>query len=273
MRTIIQISDIHFGKVHTLSMNALVAAFQKIDPDLVIISGDLTQRARRKEYKRAATFLSKIKKAGYSCLVIPGNHDIAPIYKPLRRIFDPYFQYKKYISENLQPTYADDEIAIASINTVRPSRLTNGAVNITEIRRVESWFSTFKKDVMRVVVTHHPLDLPIERKNRKLAHRAETGIKRLSKHRVDIYLSGHYHRSSVVHTAIRHNIDGYSAVAIQAGTLSRRQRGEVESFNVLYLDRPILEIETYLWKPANKKFERYFEAKYRHDNDMWSVSF
>src|SRR5438046_1974527 len=135
MRTIIHISDMHFGKIETESTSSLVVAFSAIHPDLVVISGDLTQRARPEQFESAKIFLGQLKKAGLLYLVIPGNHDIEPFWNPLRWINDAYENYKKYISEVIEPRYADGEIAIAGINTVRAMKLTNGSIAQDQIKK------------------------------------------------------------------------------------------------------------------------------------------
>ena len=271
MRTIVQISDIHFGKINAPSVDSLVSVFETIKPDLIIISGDLTQRARVKEFKSAQTLLFKLKEAKFLYLVIPGNHDIMPLYAPISRITDPYSRYKKYISDVIEPTYSDNEIAVASINTVRSSRIMGGALSAEQIARAEKWLSQFPRKIVKLVVTHHPLDLPIEKPRRKLAGEAERGVTELSKQNVDMYLSGHYHRSSVTRTEARYDIGGYAALAVQAGTLSKRQRGEAESFNVLRVNNPVAHVETYVWSRSKKCFEKRVETTYKRKREVWRI--
>ena len=270
MRTIIHISDMHFGKIDSTSTDSLVTAFSDINPDLVIVSGDLTQRAEPEQFKSAKKFLDDLIKAKLNYFVIPGNHDIEPMWKPPSRIFDPYKSYKKYISETIEPTYSDGEIAIASLNTVRPTRLKNGSVSKIHIKKVQDWFSKFSPKVTKILVTHHPLDLPLSVPERKLAKRSVWGVELLSESNVDIYLSGHYHRSSVTTTAGRYNKLGYHAIALQAGTLSLRQRGEVQSFNVISLDKPSLSIETYFWDSINKTFSKKQISNFLLTDNSWN---
>jgi 3',5'-cyclic AMP phosphodiesterase CpdA len=269
MRTIIHISDVHFGKIEDSSINSLLVVFSVINPDLVIISGDLTQRAKVKQYKSAKIFLDNLKKAGIGYFVVPGNHDIEPLWKPIRRIFNPYKNYQKYISETIEPVYADSEIAIAGLNTARPAKLKNGSINQAQIKKIQEWFSTFSPEILKIVVTHHPLDLPIHLSKRRLARRALRGIESFSANNIDLYLSGHYHQSSVITTAERYNKLGYYSIALQAGTLSTRQRGEVQSFNVISYDKPKLSVETYLWDSADKKFLKKSITDFSLTDNLW----
>ncbi len=270
MRTLIHISDIHFGKTEARSLEGLIGTFLRIKPDLIIISGDLTQRAKVSEFKKAVDLLKEIKDAGMEYFVIPGNHDLEPFYK-ITRIFNRFRKYKEYISKDIDPTFKDSEIAIASIVTPRARKLKNGKINMHDVKRVTRWFGSVPEKLVKILVTHHPLDLPLERRKGKLAKRSHKGIKSLSKHYVDLYLSGHYHRSSCVHTGARYKIDNYSAVAVQAGTLSTRHRGEVQSFNVIKIDKPSLLIETYLWDKEMGHFVKSTNKSFVCASNVWQM--
>src|SRR4051812_2795481 len=104
MKTIAHISDLHFGRVDERVAEGLLADLRAIAPNLVVISGDLTQRARSSQFEQARSYLDKIL---FPQLVIPGNHDI-PLFDLIRRFFSPLTRYKKYISDNLSPEYIDD---------------------------------------------------------------------------------------------------------------------------------------------------------------------
>jgi hypothetical protein len=101
-----------------------------------------------------------LKKIKAPYFVIPGNHDIMPLFRPLKRALKPFERYVEYISDELQPVFIDDEMAIASINTVRPSKIAGGKVNTKQIKNVQSWFKSIGSNHFRIIVTHHPLSLP-----------------------------------------------------------------------------------------------------------------
>lgn len=269
MRTIIHISDMHFGKISDKITGCLLSAFSEINADLVVFSGDLTQRAKSSEFTAAKAFLSDLQKNEIQSFVIPGNHDIEPMFKPVKRLKSPYEKYKKYISENIEPTYLDDEIAIASINTVRPSNIKNGNINATQIERVKNWFDTIPENIKKIIVTHHPFDLPITKKVRKLISARHQVIEKFSKNQVALYLSGHYHESSSVITSHRYNVKNYSAIAVQAGTLSNRERGEGQTFNVVQIDNTKIEISTYLWNMKELKFNKGSMSKFKLEKYEW----
>jgi 3',5'-cyclic AMP phosphodiesterase CpdA len=272
MRKIIHISDLHFGRINKKMVEAILAAFTDIKPDLVIISGDLTQRARPAQFKSAVAFLDNLKSSGFPYFVIPGNHDIEPFISPLARIRDPYRNYRKYISEDIQSFYKDKEIAVASLNTARPENIKNGKVRPTEVEKVHTWFSSFPPEIIKIVVSHHPLDLPIVKHRRKLARGAHAGLELLSTQNVDLYLSGHLHRSSAVTTEERYNMFGYHAVALSAGTVSERQRGEVASFNVIDIHKPKISLETYLFDSKDGIFAKGMVHNFEMSQNLWKKS-
>jgi 3',5'-cyclic AMP phosphodiesterase CpdA len=107
MRTIVHLSDLHFGRIQEGTIEALARAVHEIRPDLIAISGDLTQRARRMQFKQARDFLRSLPAR---TIIVPGNHDV-PLYNIYSRFTRPLNYYRRYISEELEPFYVDDEIA------------------------------------------------------------------------------------------------------------------------------------------------------------------
>src|ERR1044071_3559946 len=113
MRTLVHLSDIHFGAVDEALIGPLIQKVNEIKPDLVAVSGDLTQRARTHQFEAAREFLGALPKPQ---IVVPGNHDI-PLRDVLSRFARPLDKYRRYITDNLRPFYADDEIVVAGVNT------------------------------------------------------------------------------------------------------------------------------------------------------------
>ena len=129
MRTIAHISDLHFGRVDCATLPALTAAITKAKPDVVAVSGDLTQRARSREFAAARRFLDTLPTPQ---IIVPGNHDI-PLYNVFKRWLSPLRNYRRYISDDLAPFYADEEIAILGINTARSLTFKNGRINADQV--------------------------------------------------------------------------------------------------------------------------------------------
>src|SRR4029077_8283305 len=111
MRTIVHLSDVHFGRVNATIVDPLEAAIRAIAPDLVTVSGDFTQRARRSQFRAARAFLDRLPTPQ---LVVPGNHDV-PLFNLPARFLDPFGGYRRYISPDLEPAYQDDELIVVGL--------------------------------------------------------------------------------------------------------------------------------------------------------------
>ena len=115
MRTVVHLSDLHFGRTDDAVIQPLVSAIREIAPDVIAVSGDLTQRARREQFRAARAFLDRL---AAPKIIVPGNHDV-PLYDVFRRFLRPLARYRRYITGDLQPFYGDEEIAVLGINTAR----------------------------------------------------------------------------------------------------------------------------------------------------------
>jgi 3',5'-cyclic AMP phosphodiesterase CpdA len=275
MRILVHISDMHFGKIDTTCIDPMLAAIRAVNPHLVIISGDFTQRARSDEFQEARKFILSLE---HPHLVIPGNHDIRPLYSPISRIADAYDRYKHYISDVIEPGYIDDEIAVTSVNTVRAHSIKDGRVSKRQIDRLAQWFKRVDDKKIKIVITHHPFDMPLKHPTLskeyvytdfRLARKAKLAVHKLAEVGVDMYLSGHYHQSSVGHTAERYKIENYSAISVRAGTISNRQRGEQQSFNLIFVEAPIIRVDTYLFNTETKKFELVKSKVFNKKGKLW----
>src|SRR5262245_32522466 len=113
MRTIVHLSDLHFGRLDARIITPLVNRIEAIRPDLIAISGALTQRARPSQFQDARAFLNQLP---CPALVVPGNHDV-PLFNLAARLLDPFGPYRRYISVNLEPAHIDDEMAVVGLNS------------------------------------------------------------------------------------------------------------------------------------------------------------
>src|SRR6476620_11455788 len=125
MRRIVHISDIHFGRVDYDVVERAVEKINELEPHLVVVSGDLTQRARSGQFVEAKAFLDRLPQPQ---IVVPGNHDV-PMYNVFDRFVNPLEKFKKYITADLTPTYVDDEVAVVGINTARSLTIKGGRIN------------------------------------------------------------------------------------------------------------------------------------------------
>ena len=265
VRTIVHLSDLHFGRVNPLLLDPLIRVVREVDPDLVAISGDLTQRARTYQFQEARAFLDALPKPR---IVVPGNHDI-PLHNVFARFLEPLTKYKRYITDDLQPVYEDEEVAIVGVNTARSLVFKGGRINESQVSRLRDKFCSLGDDVVKVVVTHHPFDLPEGHDERDLVGRAKMAMTGLAECGADLFLAGHLHVSHTGHTK-RYNIHGYSALVVQAGTAtSTRERGEANSFNLLRIAHPAITVEKYEWDGSTESFAVSTVEQFKHTADGW----
>ena len=228
------------------------------------VSGDLTQRARPREFERARAFLRALPTPQ---IVVPGNHDV-PLYNLYARFRGGFDAYKQYVTDNLEPFYRDDEIAIAGVNTARRLIIKGGRINDRQMLRVEEQLCGLPDRIKKIVVTHHPFDLPPNYEPGDLAGRSERALARFLLCGLDLLLAGHLHVSSCGPTAVRFGSGSRSAVFVQAGTAcSTRGRGEPNSYNVIRLDNSSMEIQTL--SPAMGGFESVSVQRFDQTASGW----
>ena len=265
MRTIVHLSDLHFGRVNPSVLDPLLTVVREVAPDLVAISGDLTQRARSYQFQQARSFLDALPKPQ---IVVPGNHDI-PLHNLFARFLEPLTKYRRYITDDLQPVYEDEEVAIVGVNTARSLVFKGGRINETQVSRLRDKFCSLRDEVVKVVVTHHPFDLPEGHNERDLVGRARMAMTGLADCGADLFLAGHLHISHTGHTK-RYNIQGHSALVVQAGTAtSTRERGEVNSVNVLRIAHPAITVEKFTWNASGTSFAVSSVEEFKHSEDGW----
>src|SRR5687768_14836651 len=129
MRTIAHLSDLHFGAADPQVVEALLLSVTAVSPDLVVISGDLTQRARRRQFVQARAFLEALPKPQ---IVVPGNHDV-PLYNIWSRFVRPLGGFRRYISADVHPVYVDDEVAVFGADTTRSFTIEDGGLSRADV--------------------------------------------------------------------------------------------------------------------------------------------
>jgi 3',5'-cyclic AMP phosphodiesterase CpdA len=147
--------------------------------------------------------------------------------------------------------------------------LGEGRINEQQVDHIVGQLSGAPRDLIRIVVTHHPFDLPEGVREERLLGRAEMAMAKLSGAGADLFLAGHLHLSHIGHTAERYKIGGHSALVVQAGTVSTRSRGEQPSFNVLRIERPQISVERFVWDPATHMFVETAASIFRHTETGW----
>jgi 3',5'-cyclic AMP phosphodiesterase CpdA len=253
MATIAHLSDVHFGR-HDPQVVAAVEAFvTERRPDLTVISGDFTQRARVEQYKLACAWLDRLQAEGLSTLAVPGNHDV-PLYDVVRRFARPLHRYRRFIDDELCPWFENDELAVLGINTARSLTIKDGRINREQMQLIRDSFRDTTPGKARILVTHHPLfAMPIgeEGELSKVVGRHEDALAASAEAGVQILLAGHFHRSFA--QSAREMVDtAGAALVIQAGTAtSTRLRGEeLQSFNWLEVTAGKVELVVHRWDGA-----------------------
>jgi 3',5'-cyclic AMP phosphodiesterase CpdA len=240
MKRLLHVSDLHFGRDRPELLPPLIDTINALAPDIVAISGDLTQRARASQFRQARNLIDSLQSP---VLVVPGNHD-TPLDNLPERVFMPWRRYRKWISTDLEPQVHDPDWSIIGINSVNPLGWQRGWFDAKDIRTVEQGFADTPDTAFRIVVVHHPLEhLPGERK--KLMRGADAAISALARLGTDIVLSGHLHswRADVFASAPTEP----AVLQVHAGTgLSTRLRGQENDFNLLTLDGATTRIDRYV---------------------------
>jgi 3',5'-cyclic AMP phosphodiesterase CpdA len=268
---IAHLSDLHFG-AHDPAIAAASAAWVIAHrPDLVIISGDLTQRARARQFRAAGAFLEELRAAGLLTLVVPGNHDV-PLYDIVRRFGAPLDRYRRYVSDDLCSWFENDEVAVLGINTARSLTFVDGRINRKQMEMVQNRFAAVAAGKTRILVTHHPLyAMPIGEGDalNEAVGRHRDAVKAVSAAGVHLALAGHFHRT-FADTARRMVEDAGSVLVIQAGTAtSTRLRGdEGQSFNWIHAHRhDHIELQVIAWNGSG--FARGQHVRFSFGDAGW----
>jgi 3',5'-cyclic AMP phosphodiesterase CpdA len=266
MRTIVHLSDIHFGRLDRRTIEPLLTAIRGVMPDLVAISGDLTQRARRTQFAEARAFLDRL---SFPLLVVPGNHDV-PLYNLPARFLDPFGGYRRYITHDLEPVHDAGEVIAVGMNSARSLPFHGGGrLNEAQVAGAAARLRAADREAIKIVVTHHPFDLPAGHRRGDLIGRSDMAMQQLAAAGADVFLAGHLHVSHVGHSAERYRIAGHSALVVQAGTLSTRERGEMNTFNVLRLERSRITVERHSWHEPAFAFQPSWTGTFHHGPDGW----
>jgi 3',5'-cyclic AMP phosphodiesterase CpdA len=263
MKTIAHISDLHFGTEIPEVTQGLIADLRLLRPSVTVVSGDLTQRARRRQFAAARDFLAQLPRPQ---LVVPGNHDV-PLYDVVRRFAAPLVRYRHFISPDLDPTFADDEIFVAGCNTARSFTWKNGRLSLEQIEGLGRRLSQAGLR-HKVIVTHHPFIPPPNDVGITLVGRAARAIPLLDEWNVDLLLAGHLHQGYAGDIRAHYPAARRAVIAAQAGTAtSGRTRTEPNAYNWITLERLKVEITVRAWD--GRAFAPHRITRYDRQDDGW----
>ena len=227
MSVVLHISDTHFGTEQPRVVEALVALAAQQRPDLVVLSGDITQRARPAQFRAAKAFVDRL---GAPVVAVPGNHDIA-LFDLWARFTRPYARYAKAFGAELEPVHASQDLLVVGVNTTRAWRHKHGEVSAAQIDRVASLLTAASARQLRVVVVHQPAAVTRAEERVNLLRGHQAALQAWSAAGADLVLGGHIH---LPYTLAQHGLARRLWV-VQAGTaVSSRIRLEApNSVNIL----------------------------------------
>ncbi len=233
MSVLLHISDTHFGTEQAPVVAALEALSRERLPDLLVFSGDITQRARREEFAAGRRLCDRLGIA--RMLVLPGNHDI-PLFDLLSRAVRPYRNYLEAFGPRLDTLLETDDFLVIGVNTTRASRHKNGEVSAAQVERVATSLKGARPRQLRVVVTHQPADVIRAEDEPDRLRGAEAALQAWSRAGADLVLGGHIHLPYVMDLRSRPQPTVRPMWCVQAGTAvsSRVRHGTCNSVNLIH---------------------------------------
>jgi 3',5'-cyclic AMP phosphodiesterase CpdA len=238
-----------------------------LKPDLVVISGDFTQRARTEQFRQACEFLEGLRERGHEVLGVPGNHDV-PLYDVLRRFLSPLARYRRFIDESLCPFIELAGVAVLGINTARSFTFKDGRINADQVQFIRDTFARTPSKAVRILVTHHPLfALEVAGEVDRAIGRQELALDAVEESGVDMLLAGHNHHASSQDASELVTRAG-GVLVVQAGTAtSTRVREQEQSFNTIDIADACVTITVNAWN--GKDFRANDARRYQWQDGKW----
>ncbi len=253
MLNLLHVSDLHFGPPYVPDVGeAVLRAAEELSPDIVVASGDFTQRATQQQFAEARAFLDRLPQV--PLIVTPGNHDV-PLYRVLERVFRPYANYKQHICEELDTVFVRDDVVIVSINSTSPLlAVTNGRIDRRQLDFCARAFRDAPQSATKIVVAHHHFaPAPDYDDQNDIMWRAREAVDRFNELGVELILGGHLHRAYIGNSLdlYRSKTPSSGIIVVQCGTTtSRRGRArerEKNSFNFIQIGPEVTLITHYMY--------------------------
>lgn len=252
MLTIVHGSDLHFGKPHDAGVaEEFLETCRALAPDMVVLSGDFTQRAKVSEYQQARAFLERL--PDVPVVVTPGNHDV-PLYRVFERVFAPYRNYRRFISETLDEVVRIPGLTVVSLNSSAPrTAIVNGRIRRRQIELAREAFRTAPPDDLKAITAHHHLAPAPDYEGDRPMPRAREILDEFEAMGVELVMGGHLHRAY-----IGNSLDVYPGedrergiVIVQSGTTTsgrgRARERAKNTFNVIRLAPRRLQVTHYMF--------------------------
>lgn len=235
MLKLLHISDLHFGPPYREKVGeAVVRIAPTLGLDVIVASGDFTQRAKDAQFAAARAFLDRL--PDLPTIVVPGNHDV-PLYRVHERLLNPLGLYRKHISKEVNQVWRTDEAIFVGLDSTAPhTAISNGRIGKRQLEICAKAFENADENLVRVVVAHHPFAFPPDKERDRMMLSARRAMKRFVESGVELVLGGHLHRAYASDSFdLFPDLRGHArTIVVQCGTTtSRRGRGRETSRNTL----------------------------------------
>ncbi len=261
MRSVIMhISDLHAGRTfHPHVAEQLAREAHDLRPDLLVISGDLVQRADfPSQWEAIIEYLRRLPEPQ---LIIPGNHDV-PLFHLVERFFRPLDRYQRYISTNLNPLFERPGLVVIGGNSAHGLTIDGGYVSREQQRTMAHLFARYSDDVCKIAVLHHGVVRPPGCEKRSIVRNAAEVTQMLERSGVDVLLCGHHHISYV---GIAGNTRPF--IACQSGTSASRRVREGErgrnAYNLLTIENATIHISQRRYVETSRRFDLLGEYEFQ----------
>jgi 3',5'-cyclic AMP phosphodiesterase CpdA len=260
MSVLLHISDTHFGTEQPAVVEGVRQLVRDEQPLVVVLSGDITQRARGTQFAAARAFCDSL--GVPNLLTLPGNHDI-PLYNVAARVISPYRGYIKAFGKDLEPELDLPDLLVIGVNTTRPERHKDGEVSPAQIEKVAARLQRAKPGQLRVVVTHQPACVMRPEDEPDRLHGGEDAVQAWAVAGADLVLGGHIHLPYVSDLCARAKGTPRPMYCVQAGTAfsSRVRHGTPNSLNLIRWEPPAsgaeraCRVERWDYDVADSRFE------------------
>lgn len=253
MPVLAHLSDLHFGRTDATVVEALLDDLTKARPDLVVISGDLTQRARSSQFAEARAFLDRLPAPA---LVVPGNHDLSPLYSPLNRLFRPRAKFQRHLPGHADSQlWQDDQMVVVGLDSTRHLRWKSGKLRSSHLDHIDTVLAGAAGSACKVAFLHHPPATALS------GHPFEA----LADRGIDLVLAGHVHK---VHIELIAGANHSSCILVQASTAcSTRLREEANGYGLIHLSMPDMVVEMRGW--SGQAFHTVRRQAFRKSGSHW----
>jgi 3',5'-cyclic AMP phosphodiesterase CpdA len=259
MLNLLHISDLHFGPPFVPKIGEVLRhTIEKLSPDMLIISGDLTQRAKPEQFVAARAYLNRL--PPIPRVIVPGNHDV-PLYRVWDRLFRPYELYRRHIADQLDTVARRKDAVIVALNSNNPYRaITNGRIHRKQLDFCARAFATAPPGAARIVVAHHHFAPAPDYEGSDVMPKAKRALDVFTRLKVDLIMAGHLHRAYIGNSLdVYPGVDrDHGIIIAQCGTTTSR-RGRVRereknSFNWIQVTESSIQVLHYMYFGDTDKF-------------------